>query len=92
MNKREIVYIVIAGIIIALFSFIFGYASGRQSIKRENNTSPVEKSRIDTLYIETEVLKYKVKYLDSIKYEKVYEVRNIDDSSSVRLFYELCSK
>ena len=93
MIKKDVLEIIITAVIIAVFSFILGYASGRHSVKQTSNTTPVKEMRyIDTLYINNEIIKYKVKYLDSIRYEKVYEVRALDDSATVRLFYELCSK
>lgn len=93
MNKKDVLEIIITAVIIAVFSFILGYGSGRHSVKQTSNTTPVKEMRyIDTLYINNEIIKYKVKYLDSIRYEKVYEVRTLDDSATVRLFYELCSK
>lgn len=93
MIKKDVLEIIITAVIIAGFSFILGYSSGRHSIKQTSNTTPIKEMRyIDTLYINNEIIKYKVKYLDSIRYEKVYEVRALDDSATVRLFYELCSK
>lgn len=93
MSKKDILESMITGAIIAGFSFIFGYHVGKNSVKQTSNIPPVKEMRyVDTLYINNEIIKYKVKYLDSIRYEKVYEVRTLGDSATVRLFYELCSK
>lgn len=93
MTKNDVLEIIITAVIVAIFSFIFGYHVGKNSVKQTSNIPPVKEIRcVDTLYINNEIIKYKVKYLDSIRYEKVYEVRALDDSATVRLFYELCSK
>ena len=93
MNKKDILASIITGAIVAGFSFIVGYYVCKNSVKQASNTTSIKEMRyIDTLYINNEIIKYKIKYLDSIRYEKVYEVRTLGDSATVRLFYELCSK
>ena len=93
MTKKDILEPIITTVIVAVFSFILGYRVGKDFVEQTSNIPPVKEMRyIDTLYINNEIIKYKVKYLDSIRYEKVYEVRTLGDSATVRLFYELCSK
>ena len=53
---------------------------------------PIEKNVIDTLYITNDRIKYKIKYLDSIKYDTIEKVYKLNDTATVELFYKLCSE
>lgn len=49
-------------------------------------------TKVDTLYITNTKIKYKIKKIDSIKYDTIQKIYNLNDSATVKLFYELCSK
>lgn len=49
-------------------------------------------TKVDTLYITNTEIKYKIKKIDSIKYDTIQKIYNLNDSATVKLFYELCSK
>lgn len=55
-------------------------------------TSPVEDSKIDSIAKDNDKLIIEVKHLDSIKNAKVIEVENLDNDSTLRLFYQLIGK
>lgn len=60
--------------------------------QKDCNTSPVEKSVIDTLYLTRDSLIYVTQYLDSIKYDTIEKVYKLDDTSTLDLFYKLVSE
>lgn len=64
---------------------IFGYCTSNKL----KTTSPVEESRIDSLVNQREEIKIKINKLDSIKDAKIIEVINLDNDSTLKLFYEL---
>lgn len=49
-------------------------------------------TKVDTLYITNTEIKYKIRKIDSIKYDTIQKIYNLNDSATVKLFYELCSK
>ena len=60
------------------------------SFKKDNEiSSPVEESEIDSITKENDNLIIEVESLDSIKNEKVTEVKSLDNDSTLRLFYKL---
>ena len=60
--------------------------------KSTTTTPPVESSRIDSITKENSKLIIDVKYLDSIKNAKSIEVKNLDNDSTLKLFYQLIGK
>ena len=81
-------------IIIFVLCIIFGvlrvyYNSFK---KTEKVSTPVEMNEIDSITKENDKLIIEVEYLDSIKNEKVIEVKNLDNDSTLSLFYELIRK
>lgn len=93
MTKKDVLEPIIIAVIVAVVSFISGYSFGRNSVKQTSNTTPIkEMTRVDTIRIENEVIKYKIQYIDSVRHEKVREVRSLDDSATIKLFIELCTK
>lgn len=63
-------------------------------ICRDNpdTTSPVEKNMIDSLQRVNDSLQSRISYLDSVKNEKVIEVYNLDNDSTIKLFYKLVKR
>ena len=74
-------------ILIALIVFIIVINSTTST-----TTSPVERCRIDSAIKENNKLIIEVEHLDSIKNVKVIEVKNLDNDSTLRLFYQLIGK
>lgn len=83
------------GFVLALL-IIFGGGIylGYKSNEKESPIipTPVEESRIDTLYITRDSLIYRTKYLDSIKHDTIEKVYNLDDSTTLQLFLQLVSE
>lgn len=61
-------------------------------IKDKTTTSPVEEIKIDSIVRENDKLIIKVEHLDSIKDAKIIEVKNLDNDSTLKLFYQLIGK
>ena len=57
--------------------------------KKSSTTSPVEEIRIDSITKTNDKLIIKVEQLDSIKNVKIIEVKNLDNDSTLKLFYKL---
>lgn len=72
---------------IILWFFFPRYKEGTSSIPKVPITT-----KVDTLYITNTEIKYKIKKIDSIKYDTIQKIYNLNDSATVKLFYELCSK
>jgi uncharacterized membrane protein YpjA len=82
--------VVVLGCIYLGFGF---YYTRTQLDKQEKEyITPVEESRIDTLYITRDSLIYRTKYLDSIKHDTIEKVYNLDDSTTLQLFLQLVSE
>lgn len=91
MKNKKWIY----GLLFILSFFIGGILSFSYSInhpKKVIEIRPVDRKVIDTLKVTNTKIKYKIQYLDSIRYDTIEKVYALDDSSSVKLFYELCSK
>ena len=80
-------------ILITLIIFSIGYVIG-YFVHKANSTisSPVEMISIDSLNNTNKDIYNKIKQLDSIKNEKVIEVKSLDNDSTLRLFYQLIGK
>lgn len=94
-NIRLTIFVFILSIIIVVCSFYAGYRYGKTGIIRPafpNNTTPVEKDVIDTLYLTRDKIITKVEYLDSIKYDTIEKIYVLNDTASVELFYKLVSE
>ena len=80
-------------ILITLIIFSIGYVTG-YFVHKANSTisSPVEMISIDSLNNTNKDIYNKIKQLDSIKNEKVIEVKSLDNDSTLRLFYQLIGK
>lgn len=92
-TKRCLIETAVFAVIMCLV-FALGYVIGKgyTKVKEVPVISPVEKNIIDTLTITNTEIKYRIKYLDSIKYDTIEKVYTLDDSATVKLFYELCTK
>lgn len=80
-------------ILITLIIFSIGYVIGYFTHKANSTiSSPVEIISIDSLNNTNKDIHNKIKQLDSIKNEKVIEVKSLDNDSTLRLFYQLIGK
>lgn len=80
-------------ILITLIIFSIGYVIGYFVHKANSTISfPVEIISIDSLNNTNKDIYNKIKQLDSIKNEKVIEVKSLDNDSTLRLFYQLIGK
>ena len=80
-------------ILITLIIFSIGYVIGYFVHKANSTIShPVEMISIDSLNNTNKDIYNKIKQLDSIKNEKVIEVKSLDNDSTLRLFYQLIGK
>ena len=86
INNITIVEIVI--ILLIVLVIIVNYLP----FKSTPTISPVESSKIDSITKDNNKLIIEVEHLDSIKNAKSIEVKNLDNDSTVRLFYRLSSK
>lgn len=79
------------GVWFVIASCIFFYSTTLIKIgeKRANKNRPVES---DSLEIVNTNLKKEINSLDSIKYEKIDEVKHLDNDSTLKLFYKLIRK
>lgn len=91
MNNNDVIKLVLILLFTIGISITVGYFIGKNKEKPIMEI-PIEKTRVDTLYITNEVIKYKVKKLDSIKYDTIQKIYILDDSTTVKLFYKLCSE
>ena len=80
-------------IIFVLYLVFGGIKACSNSFKKDEEVSiPVERYEIDSISKENNKLIIKIESLDSIKNEKVSEVKSLDNDSTLRLFYELIRK
>lgn len=77
-----------------VYCFILMFAIiGVISLFKEHSNKPVKEIiNIDSVTKVNDSLKLKVESLDSIKNAKVIEVVNLDNDSSIKLFYKLVSE
>ena len=78
----------------ALVGFLIGFSLGHKTNKETTVyvPTPVEKEVIDTLCITRDNYIKQVEYLDSIKYDTIKKVYNLNDTTSLHLFYKLVSE
>lgn len=80
-------------ILIILIIFSIGYVIGYFVHEADSTiSSPVESIRIDSLNNTNKDIDNKIKQLDSIKNEKIIEVKSLDNDSTLKLFYKLIGK
>ena len=89
MKKILINILIIIGAIVYFVVPIIMYLCNDKIIY---NTTPVKEIRIDTLYIVRDSIINKVEYIKTIEYDTIEKIYNLDDSSSIKLFYELVSE
>lgn len=89
LNKLSKLDIILITLIIFFIGYVIGYF-----VHKANSTisSPVEMISIDSLNNTNKDIYNKIKQLDSIKNEKVIEVKSLDNDSTLRLFYQLICK
>ena len=89
LNKLSKLDIILITLIIFSIGYVIGYF-----VHKANSTisSPIEMISIDSLNNTNKDIYNKIKQLDSIKNEKVIEVKSLDNDSTLRLFYQLIGK
>ena len=89
LNKLSKLDIILITLIIFSIGYVIGYF-----VHKANSTisSPVEMISTDSLNNTNKDIYNKIKQLDSIKNEKVIEVKSLDNDSTLRLFYQLIGK
>ena len=89
LNKLSKLDIILITLIIFSIGYVIGYF-----VHKANSTisSPVEIISIDSLNNTNKDIYNKIKQLDSIKNEKIIEVKSLDNDSTLRLFYQLIGK
>lgn len=89
LNKLSKLDIILITLIIFSIGYVIGYF-----VHKANSTisSPVEIISIDSLNNTNKDIYNKIEQLDSIKNEKVIEVKSLDNDSTLRLFYQLIGK
>ena len=81
------------GIIFVLFLIVGCLKFYYNSFKKDKEIStPVKNHEIDSITKENDNLIIEVNYLDSIKNEKIIEVKSLDNDSTLMLFYKLIRK
>lgn len=81
------IFVALLFVYMLVFSCIgtyYAFIAENAPVKKEGN-----EQLIDSLIKNNEELKVEIKYLDSLKNEKVIEVYNLDNDSTVKLFKEL---
>jgi len=76
--------IIIIGAIVYILIILY-------TVKVLDDTSPVRRNEINELLITRDSLINEIDELDSIKNEKIIEIYNLDNDSTVKLFYKLVS-
>ena len=76
--------IIIIGVIIYIALFLY-------AVNSLNYKPPVERNKIEELLITRDSLINEINELDSIKNEKIIEIYNLDNNSTIKLFYKLVS-
>lgn len=78
---------IIIGILATIGCFV--YTCGKTD---RTTTSPIEDMKIDSIVKVNNKLIIEVEQIDSIKDAKVIEVKNLDNDSTLKLFYQLIGK
>ena len=86
INNITVVEIVI--ILLIVLVIVVNYLP----FKSTPTTSPVERSKINSITKDNNKLIIEVEHLDSIKNAKVIEVKTLDNDSTIKLFYKLVSE
>lgn len=68
-----------------------GYNDCLQELKAKYST-PVERIVIDSIYITRDSIIEKTKYIKEIQHDTIEKVYNLNDSSTLDLFYKLVSE
>lgn len=76
--------IIVIGVIVYILIVLY-------TVKVLDDTSPVRRDEINKLLITRDSLINEINELDSIKNEKIIEIYNLDNDSTVKLFYKLVS-
>ena len=94
-NYKELIISAIVWLLLTpallIIEYKIGYNRGLEH-RQIIYTPPVEKKVIDTLYVTRDKIITKVKYLEVVKHDTIEKVYNLDDTSTLKLFYKLVSE
>lgn len=90
--NKTIIYFILIYIISIIATAVISVSVYKLISNKNKPTSPVEEIRIDTLKIANQELVKEINKLDSIKNEKIHEVKMLDDDSTLIVFYQLLRK
>ena len=87
----------IANLIVNLFLLMFIFCGicgivAKCNKSKEHISSPVEDVAIDSIKYENNKITIEINDLDSIKNEKIVEIKTLSNDSVLELFYELIRK
>lgn len=92
MDKKDIFKTICVVLCLYLLGGIIGYIIYKNTMNTTTTSTPVESIQIDSITKENTKLIIEIEYLDSIKDEKIIEVKSLDNDSTLRLFYQLIGK
>lgn len=89
MNDRDKA-ILVAAVFMAIITFCLGYmlGYGRARAKYNKDTEAI----IDSVSKSNNELKFQVKQLDSLKNERIIEVKGLNNNSTLKLFKQLVNE
>lgn len=94
INKKEnLAASIIVVIVLFIIVFITFIITKFDELTKDKSTPPVEEIQtIDSLKKVNNTIIIEVEHLDSIKNEKVIKIKELDNDSTAKLFYELLRK
>lgn len=90
--NKVIIYFILIYIISIIATSIINISIYKLISNKNKPTSPVEEIRIDTLKVANQELVKEINKLDSIKNEKIHEIKTLNDDSTLIVFYQLLRK
>lgn len=93
INKKELFKIFIIKLFVVVLLLITTFIIFYKVVKRnERITSPVESIEIDSLSNDNKLIINDIVHSESLKYERIKEVKSLNNDSTINLFYELIRK
>lgn len=90
--KDNILYVIFYVFIIILIILIEIDIHKYNKIIENDFTTPVERIRVDTIYITRDSIINNVKYIKVIQHDTIEKVYNLSNDSTIDLFYKLVSE
>lgn len=85
-------FLAIGWIVFLLIGLLFGFIIGRYTKKCDTSLPVEEIVKVDSVTKANDSIKTKVKHLQNEKETKVKKVKNLNNDSTLKLFYELVSE